>query len=138
MIIELSFVYATHVGVAVTIDIAAGDASHVRVNVARYIAANLDTSAIGLDTATVASYLDGLTDINLQSLHVALNANVDCLLISICVFEFVERLTVNGHYSVCYSDSAAVNDDASAILVDHGLTIVVETAEYDFFHLLIL
>jgi hypothetical protein len=105
--------------VAVALNIAAGDASHVGMYVASHVTANLDVAAVGLDTLAVASYLDSLTIVDFKTFNIALDGDVYYFLVGVDGIEFLDWLAVNISFSISDCDGAALNDSAAVVVSDN-------------------
>ena len=101
---------------AIAFHVSAGDASHVSVNVALYIAANLDVAVIGLYSLGIASNLDAVAIVHFKAFYVAFDIDVDNFFVGVNGFQNVNRLAVNEYLAVCYCHSAAILDDGARVV----------------------
>jgi len=109
--------------VTVSLNIAAGDASHVGMHVASHVTANLDVAAVGLDTLAVASYLDSLTIVDFKTFNIALDGDVYYFLVGVDGVYFLDGFAVNVSFTISDCDCTALNDGAAVVSVDNDCHI---------------
>ena len=102
----------------IALDIAAGDTTHVRVNVARHVAAYLDIAIARFDTLGIASDLDRGAVVHLQAFNVALDGDVNYLVVCVDGIEFVDRFAVNESLAASDRYSTSFNDGTSVVILD--------------------
>jgi hypothetical protein len=109
-----------HIGMAVTFNIAAGNITHIGMNIALHIALDFNVALVGLDTLGVSIHDEFIAIFNIEVVNISLYCDIDLLFIGVNALQFVKRLAVNQHFPVNYGHSATAYDGGAFVVSDYS------------------